>query len=60
MAKLEIPAEKKMADNDLFDWLDQRAEEIRKQNFIRPLSPRRKKLYLIATEVMNVPKTPKK
>jgi hypothetical protein len=49
-----------MVDNDLFDWLDQRAEELRQKNFIRPLSPRRKKLYLIATEVMNVPKTPKK
>jgi hypothetical protein len=60
MVKLEIPVEKKMADNDLFDWLDQRAEELKQKNFIRPLTPRRKKLYLIATEVMNVPKTPKK
>ena len=40
----------KMTDEQLFKLLDEKAAEIREKNFIRPLSPRRKKLYVIATE----------
>jgi len=46
----------KMSDEELFKFLDEEALRIREQYVIRPLSPRRKKLYVIATEEFIIPK----
>jgi len=46
----------KMNDEELFKFLDEEALRIREQYVIRPLSPRRKKLYVIATEEFIIPK----
>ena len=40
----------KMSDEELFKCLDDEAARIREEYVIRPLGPRRKKLYLIASE----------